>query len=82
MYFEQIKTLMSLAAGGDPVVANLARVMLAMLEALRDAEMRADLAEALLDARRNTLADIRAILAQATEDNPTDALRRIVDLLA
>ena len=81
MYFEQIKTLMALADGRDPVIGGLAKMMLAMLEALRDAEMRADLSEAQLDAKRGTLSAIKAVLVQAKEDDPTEALRRIVSLL-
>ena len=81
MYFEQIRTLLALADGGEPVVAGLARVMLAMLEALRDAETRADLAEARHDAGRDTLTEIGAILARSTEADTTDALRRIAGLL-
>ena len=52
MYVEEIMALMRYSDGADPVVAKLARAVLALVESLRDAELRAGLAEASLEAER------------------------------
>ena len=52
MYVEEIMALMKFSDGTDPVVAKLARAVLILVESLREAEMRAGLAEASLEAER------------------------------
>ena len=52
MYVEEIMALMRFSDGPDPVVANLARTILGLVESLQEAQMRAGLAEASLEAER------------------------------
>ena len=52
VYVEEIMALMKFSDGTDPVVAKLARAVLILVESLREAEMRAGLAEASLEAER------------------------------
>ena len=52
MYVEEIMALIKFSDGPDPVVAQLARAVLTLVESLREAEMRAGLAEASLEAER------------------------------
>lgn len=52
VYVEEIMALMKFGDGKDPVVAKLARAVLILVESLREAEMRAGLAEASLEAER------------------------------
>ena len=52
MYVEEIMALMRFSDGPDPVVAKLARAVLTLVESLREAELRAGLAEATLEAER------------------------------
>ena len=52
MYVEEIMALMRFSDGPDPVVAKLARTILGLVESLQEAEMRAGLAEASLEAER------------------------------
>ena len=62
MYVEQILALMRVAKASDPVVANLAEVILGLIEQLQAAETRADLAEATLEANEAELAQLRAMV--------------------
>ncbi|MCX8252873.1 protein of unknown function [Beijerinckiaceae bacterium RH AL1] len=59
MYVEEIMALMKFSDGKDPVVAKLARAVLILVESLREAEMRAGLAEASLEAERAANASMR-----------------------
>ena len=52
MYVEEIMALIKFSDGADPVVAKLARAVLTLVESLREAETRAGLAEASLEAER------------------------------
>ena len=52
MDVEEIMALMRFSDGKNPVVANLARAILSLVESLREAELRAGLAEAKLEAER------------------------------
>ena len=64
--------LMKFSDGTDPVVAKLARAVLILVESLREAEMRAGLAEASLEAERAAQGE-SAAQGERKLGGPTDA---------
>ena len=74
MYFEEIRTLLRLANAGEPTIAGLATAILSMVELLRDAEMRAGIAEAMLDAEQAKLGAIRDLIARRAQDGTSSGI--------
>ena len=62
--YEDIKALIRMTNRGDETIARIAKATLALVEGLRDAEIRAAQAEATLEAQGAKLAAIRSLLAQ------------------
>ena len=83
--FGDVQALMRMTSQHDDVTANLARAALVVLEALRDAEVRAASAEAALATERAKLDSIRAVIAPAIKEgriDQDDALLQIAKLAA
>ena len=81
--FGDVQALMRMTSQRDDVTANLARAALVILEALRDAEVRAASAEAALATERAKLESIRDALGPAIKEgrlDPGDALLHIARL--
>lgn len=66
MNVDSVLSLTRLAERGDVVIGNLAKLVLSLVEALRELERRAGLAELALEAERDKAARVKAALARAT----------------
>ena len=73
MYVDEILALVRLAEANQAVVSSLARTILSLVEELRDAHLRADLAEASLDVESGRLQDLRDELARWDSGSAADA---------
>jgi hypothetical protein len=76
MYFEEIRALLRLADAGEPAIAGLATAVLSMVELLRDAEIRAGMAEAMLNAEQTKLGAIRDLIAGRAQDGASSNIVR------
>ena len=86
--YEEIKALVRMTTSSDPFVANVARATLSVVEGLREAEIRAAVAEAALATERARMEDMKSALARIVEaeamsppSHHIDALRSIVDMV-
>ena len=82
--YEEIKALVRMSGAGDQFVAAVAKATLSVVEGLRDAEIRAAVAEAALATELARLAAIRDVLAKdgGSENAPfSDTVREIATLL-
>lgn len=62
MSVDPILGLLRMTQGGDKAIADLARLILALLDENKEAVSRADLAEATLEAERERVAELEAEL--------------------
>ena len=76
--------LVRLSEAGEDVVAKLAETILSLVEQLRDEGLRADLAEAALDAELQKIGVVRDTLAGLEGDDPArlpKVLREVAEVL-
>ena len=64
MYVDEIMALVRLSEHDEAIVADLARTVLALVEQLRDASLRADLAEATLEVELKRKGELKHKLAR------------------
>ncbi len=64
MYVDEIMALVRLCEHDETVVADLAKTILVLVEQLRDASLRADLAEATLDVELKRKGELKHKLAR------------------
>ena len=64
MYVDEIMALVRLSEQDDVIVSDLARTILALVEQLRDASLRADLAEATLEVELRRKGELKRKLAR------------------
>lgn len=80
VYVDAIMALVRLSDAGEEVVAALARTVLTLVEQLRDEGLRADMAEAALDAELGKINAVRRTLSDLADSNIEDlpiALRKV-----
>ena len=71
--YEEIKALVRMSDASDAFVARVAKATLSVVEGLRDAEIRAALAEMALATEQARLAAIRDALARFSHTEISDA---------
>jgi hypothetical protein len=75
LFVEAIMALVRLSETKEVVVSDLARTILTLVEELRDTSLRAEMAEAALEAEVQKVDDIRDKLASWQGDDPHDMFR-------
>ena len=68
MQIDVILGLMRMAEDGNKVIAKLAKMVLGMVEDMRDMEVRAGLAEAALEAEKAKVAELQATIRRLHAD--------------
>ena len=70
MFVEAIMALVRLSDSGEAAVSDLAKAILILVEELRDTNLRAEMAEAALEAEMHRIGDIRQKLEHWQGDDP------------
>ena len=78
---DEIQALIRMTQHGEPFVANIAKATLAVVETRRDAEIRAAIAEAALEAAEARIAALRQVVAAHDGSDPDEILRQVAQLL-
>ena len=80
MYVEEIMALVRLSELDEAAVADLARTILALVEQLRDASLRADLAEATLEVELKRKGELKHTLARLAGGDLASMSRALMEV--